>query len=123
MEIFLYCAIFGIFAGCIYLLLLFFRRIFNNNIIVTIVLDIFWGICAGYLFGYCIFKYNNGIIRLYELIAFTIGIAIVLISIGNLVAKVSNFVYNKVIIKLISVSKRKKTKGVQHGNGEVNSIS
>ena len=94
MDFFICCIIFGIIAGAIWLLGLFLRTLFNNTFIITAIIDFIVVCLAGYLFLYCVFTYNNGELRLYEIVGFLLGFSILLLSFGKIVAKLSKLIYN-----------------------------
>lgn len=106
MNIFLYSLFYGVIAGLIYLLGFAIRKIFKNNLIITIFTDTIVSIAIGILFIYYVLKYNNGIIRAYEIIGFVCGFTILLISLLNIVAKFIEVVYNLVVNKMNKSNKK-----------------
>lgn len=112
----------GIIAGIIYLLFAFLRGSFNYTLALTIPLDIIWGILATLTFGYCLITNFSGVFKLYQLLGFIIGLIIVKISLGNLVASLGHFVYNKIVIK---ITKKLKIiiRGIFNGTKKVNKAS
>jgi len=110
---FLYFALYGIFCGFIFLGLLFIRRLFNFNLIITYVLDFLWGLSIPILFGICLINYVNGVFKVFELLAFAIGILAAIISLEKLVATSADFVYNKIVIKFTSAIKATCKRGLK----------
>ena len=100
MQVFLFTILYGIFAGVVFTLNGFIKRVFKNNIIVTIILDFISTIISGIIFIYCIFTKNCGIIRMYEVAGFLAGIITELVSIGKFVDFLLDLVY-KYIIKCV----------------------
>lgn len=100
MDLFLIFSFYGIVSGAIYLIFCFIRRMFNFNLFIGIPIDILTGLVIGLIFFYCIMKFAFGEFRLYFLLAFLIGICILLITLKNFVATLSDFVYN-IIRKLL----------------------
>lgn len=121
MEI-LYFIYYGIIAGLIYLGFAFVRGVFNYNLILTIILDLIWGTCATLLFGFTLITYFNGIFKIYQILGFLIGLVIVKISLGNLVASLSQLVYNKIVIKLQNKLKIL-IRGIFNGTKKINKTS
>lgn len=99
-------AFYGIIAGVVYLIFCFLRRLFNFNLFISIPLDLICGFLIGLIFYYCTITYAFGIARLYLLLGFLIGFVLVVFTLKNFVATISNFVYNG-IIKLIIFIKNK----------------
>lgn len=99
MEI-LFFVYYGTIAGLLYLLCAFARGCFGYNKILTMVLDLFWGASAVLIFGICLISKFSGIFKPYQIIGFVLGLIITKISLGNLVASIGLFVYNKIIIKI-----------------------
>lgn len=106
-------AFYGIISGAIYLAFCFLRRLFNFNVFVSIPLDILCGFVVGYMFYKCTILYAFGVSRLYLLIAFLLGLILVIVCLKNFVATISDFVYNyvrKFIIYLYNkIKSRRKT--------------
>ena len=94
MNFFICCICYGIIAGTIWLCGLFLRTLFNNNFIITAIIDFIVVCISGFLFIFCVFAYNNGELRLYEILGFLTGFAILLLSFGKIVAKLSKLIYN-----------------------------
>lgn len=94
MDFFVCCMLFGCIGGTIWLLGLFLRTLFNNNFIMTTIVDFVVVSLCGYLFLHCVFTFNNGAFRLYEVVAFLLGFFILLLSFGKIVAKLSKLIYN-----------------------------
>lgn len=106
MELFLLFSYYGLIAGCVYLAFCFIRRMFNYNLFISIPLDIITGVIIGYLFYFCTIKFSYGELRLYLVLGFFIGMTMLLITLQNFVATLSDFVYNN-ITKLIIIVKSK----------------
>ena len=94
MDFFILCIIYGIISGIIWELGLFLRTLFNHSFIISAILDFIVVCIMGYLFLHCVFTYNNGALRLYEIMAFLLGFSILLLSIGKIVANLSKTIYN-----------------------------
>jgi len=110
---------YGCIAGIIYLFFAFFRGASNYNIIVTIILDILCGAICTLVFGFSMLQISSGNFSVYELIGFLLGMIIVKFSIGNLVASMAFFVYNKIVIKLYNKFKLV-VRGRKNGGKKVN---
>lgn len=94
MDFFILCIIYGIISGIIWELGLFLRILFNHSFLLSAIVDFFVVCIMGYLFLHCVFTYNNGTLRLYEIMAFLLGFSILLLSIGKIVASLSKTIYN-----------------------------
>ena len=108
MQVFIYTLLLGFLAGVIYNVIKLLQKLFKNNIIITIISDIIGSISIGILLLISIFILNNGIIRLYILLSFLLGIIIELLTLNKLVDFLILNIYN-IIIKL-KKSLRQKTK-------------
>lgn len=106
MALLILFSFYGIISGGIYLLFCFIRRLFNYNIFVQIPLDLICGFVIGLLFCYCTITFSVGIIRLYLILSFCLGLIITLITFKNFVATISDFVYN-IIVKAINKIRRR----------------
>lgn len=113
MELFLFFATHGIFAGLAYLVFMFLRGILNNELVSTIVFDFACGVIMGGLLLRANILANIGTIKAQFIIYFTLGVAVTIITFEKFVASASKSVYNKIrksIIKLIN-NKRRKNNG------------
>ena len=90
---------FGLLAGVLYEVKLLIEQVLNKKIF-QITLDILFCIIFGLIFIYATSFTNYGEIRLFIILSYLIGFFIVRISVGSVLAKVFNFLYNN-IIKLI----------------------
>ena len=113
MEVFIYFAVHGIFAGLTYLTFMFMRGILNYELISTIILDFACGVfmCLFLLRAYVLGAIGE--IRPQYIVYFAIGIAVTIITFEKFVASASKSVYNKIrkaIIFLIN-NKRRKNNG------------
>ena len=105
----------GVIVGLLYEISVFVCKITKNNLILRNCLDIIITLLGGFLFIISINYVNYGYFRFYLLTTFIAGFTLERISIGFLVAKFCDFVYNKTI-KLTRQIRRKchdsrKTKG------------
>ncbi len=114
MQIFLLCCTFGIISGVVFELFYAIRALSNFTYILTFVLDLVAVLFSAFMFVFCVYTYNSGIIRLYLILAFLLGIFVTKISLGNLVAKFVNSIYNY-IIKLAEKRKAKATRQGEQG--------
>lgn len=96
----------GIISGVLYEISVFVCKITKNSIILRNLLDVFVVFCSGIMFIFGINIVALGNFRVYLALAFALGVVIERTSIGFLVAKVCNFVYNK-SIKFHSFIRRK----------------
>ena len=96
----------GIISGVLYEISVFACKITKNSIILRNLLDVFVVFCSGIMFIFGINIVALGNFRVYLALAFVLGVVIERTSIGFLVAKVCNFVYNK-SIKFHSFIRRK----------------
>ena len=97
----------GIVVGLLYEISVFFCKITKNNIVLRNVFDILITIIGSFLFVFAINYANFGYFRVYLLAVFVLGFVLERVSIGFLVAKVCDFVYNKTI-KLIRQIRRER---------------
>ncbi len=96
----------GLMSGVLYEISVFVCKITKNSIILRNLLDIVVVFCSGIMFIFGINIVAFGSFRAYLVLAFVFGVVIERTSIGFLVAKVCNFVYNK-SIKFHSFIRRK----------------
>ena len=111
---------YGCIAGIIYLFFAFFRGVFNYHFIITIILDLLCGFACTLTFGICQILFSNGNFGIYEIVGFLCVIIINKFSIGNLVATSACFVYNKIVIKLLTMFKLL-LRGRKNGGKKINS--
>lgn len=97
----------GIVIGLLYEISIFVCKITKNNLVLRNVFDILITIIGSFLFVFAINYANFGYFRVYLLAVFVLGFVLERVSIGFLVAKVCDFVYNK-IIKLIRQIRRER---------------
>ncbi len=97
----------GIVIGLLYEISIFVCKITKNNIVLRNVFDILITIIGSFLFVFAINYANFGYFRVYLLAVFVLGFVLERVSIGFLVAKVCDFVYNKTI-KLIRQIRRER---------------
>ena len=90
----LYC---GIIVGLLYEISVFACKIVKNNLIFRNVVDIIITILGSFLFIFAINNTHFGYFRVYLLASFIVGFVLERVSIGFLVAKICEFVYNKTI--------------------------
>lgn len=115
---------YGIIAGAVYSVLHFFVILFNRKKVLYIITDTLSSVAGGLLFVYCVINECNGIIRLYTICAFLLGILIVIISIGNLLDFFAIKVYNIVEKMQTKLGKIKKNKrGKRHESRPVKQTS
>ncbi|MDD4211088.1 MAG: spore cortex biosynthesis protein YabQ [Clostridia bacterium] len=84
---------FGVLGGVLYELKVLSAKPFKNKII-NILFDAIFCVLLALLFLFSVNFTNYGEIRLYILASFFLGFAIERISIGTMLAKVFNFLYN-----------------------------
>lgn len=97
----------GIVAGFVYELGLFVRRLFKDNVAVSVVVDFVTAIIAGAIFVFVELKYLNFNIYGFGLASFVLGFVAERISLGFLLAKIFRAIYN-VIVKLTNKFKTTK---------------
>ncbi len=86
--------------------------LFNNNKYFRIIIDIITSIICFVIFFISIINLNYGEFRLYLLMLFIIGFLLQRFTIGKIIAKISNWCYNKFkkIISFFNYGKNKQTK-------------
>lgn len=94
---FLLATCLGILSGLIWGLGIFIRKLFKNGKIITIICDMVFSIIISIILLYLLFIIENGYFRIYDIIAFSLGLIIERISIGNLFASLYYSVYNKIV--------------------------
>ena len=90
---------FGVLGGVLYELKSLVTKPFKTKII-NIVIDVVFCVLLAFLFLFSVYFTNYGEIRLYILASFFLGFVLERISIGTMLAKVFNFLYN-VFVRLI----------------------
>jgi len=103
-------ASFGVFAGFIFCIFMLVERAFKGNIAITFVCDLLGVLCAGGVFLAAIFKFENGLFAIFEVVSFLLGFVFVMIFMQNLFVKPIILVYNKL--------KLRKKKAELHDKGE-----
>ena len=68
------CAVNGFIIVMLYDILRWFRGIIKHNKIVETIEDLLYGICTGFRIFVVIYKYNDGILRAFLIIAIALGI-------------------------------------------------
>ena len=101
---------YGLIYGLIYEIKKVFQKIFQNFKIFTFLSDIIFSFLGVIIFFYALLKANLGIFRLFLLIIFVLGFIIEQESVGFFVAKITNMVYNKCILKSEKVKSYEKDK-------------
>ena len=96
----------GCISGILYEITVFLCKITNSKLFLRNILDIFVVLFGGILFIFAINYIAMGKFRVYLLLAFGLGIVIERTSIGFLVAKICDFVYNKGIKKLFFIRRK-----------------
>ena len=102
-KIFLCCLYFGILCGIVLGIKNLVDLTFKKNKFVLIITDIAFLSISAILFVICINVFNFGEFRLFELLAFALGIVIEQKTINNLVEKFLILIYNfftKILCKL-----------------------
>ena len=110
MEVFTYSLLLGFCAGIIYKSITLMQKLFKYNIFITIITDIIGSVSIGILLLITIFIYNNGIIRLYIILSFLIGILIEILTLNKLVDFLILNIYNRIIKMKKSLKQKTKRK-------------
>lgn len=103
MNVVFTCLLYGILLGGIYEVGKIIRGIFKNGRIITVIVDLVVFLSSGILFFIAVYKSNFGEIRFFEIAVFFFGFFIERKSIGFLLAKGAQLMYNyccKIIRKL-----------------------
>lgn len=87
----------GIIVGFLYEISVFVCKIIKNNLILRNFFDIVITLLGGFLFIFNINYVHFGYFRVYLLVTFLVGFVLERVSMGFLVAKSFDFVYNKTI--------------------------
>lgn len=106
----------GLVLGVIYEICLFFRKLLHFKIF-TIIFDIFFVVVCFLLSLFAINYCAYGELRGYLFLGVVLGFFIERVSIGFLVAKSLDFIYNYFVIKIIN--KLKNIKGKHRGRRKV----
>ncbi len=91
----------GILSGVIYDLLYIFKVVTRHNVLVVNVIDFLCCIVSGFVFIYCIFKFEFGLFALFEVIGFVCGLVFEQIIIKNLFTSPFKWVYNKITLRKV----------------------
>ena len=110
MQVFIFSLLFGYLSGIIFNVIRLLQKLLKNNLIFTIISDIIASLSSGFLLLVCIFIYNNGIIRLYILLAFLLGITIEFLTLNKLVDFLIHYIYNIIIKTKKSLKQKTKRK-------------
>lgn len=93
----------GIFCGIVYDILYVFKWITKNNIFAINIIDFVCCFICGFALIHCIFLYENGSFKVFEVVCLAVGIVFEHIIVKNLFTSPIKWVYNK--IKLRKVKK------------------
>ena len=94
--LFLIFLINGSIIGILFDLFRILRKSFKTGIIITAIEDILFWILTGIIILYCIFTFNNGVIRGYMFIGIFLGITFYILTLSRYFVKI-----NTIIIKFI----------------------
>lgn len=86
----------GFIAGVIYDVFSIFKLLAKGNLVASIVADIATCLLAGFIFIFCIFRFEFGVFAFFEVLSFVIGATFEQIFVKNLIASPIKWVYNKV---------------------------
>ena len=92
-KIFLCCAYFGILASFVFEAKFLLSKLAKNNKILNIIFDFLAMLICTIIFWFCISKYNFGVFRLFELVAFCLGFAFEQLSFHKLLEKNLQLIY------------------------------
>lgn len=112
LNVFLFMVYFGLLSGVFYEVIYFLRKTLHFKVF-EILGDIVFVSSSALLFVFAINYSNFGQLRLFLFVGFVLGFVLERISIGFLVAKFLEFIYNKVVLKIFNALKglRRKTRG------------
>lgn len=99
--IFLYLFLIGIGAGIIVTISFVLRSCFKHNYLITLILDILTTIICSLLYYFSVVYLYDGILQWFTIVAYLLGMILQQKTIGKLVAKLVNLVYNT-SIKLLT---------------------
>ena len=91
----------GFLIGILFDVFRIFRKSFNTIDLVTYIEDFVFWIVSGLILLYCIFKFNNGELRLYIFIGVSSGFGIYMLLFSRLFIKISIYIIN-IIKKIIN---------------------
>ena len=92
-KTFLCCAYFGILASFSFEIKFLLSKLTKNNKILNIIFEILAMLFCTVVFWVCISKYNFGVFRLFELVAFCLGIVFEYFSVHKLLEKNLQLIY------------------------------
>ena len=85
-------------SGIIYDVISIFKILTKRNVLVVNVIDLLCCLVSGFIFIYCIFKFEFGLFALFEVIAFVCGLVFEQIIVKNLFTLPIKWVYNKITL-------------------------
>ena len=112
LNVFLFMLYCGLLSGVLYEIMYFIRKLLHFKVF-EIICDVAFVVVGALLFVFAINYSNFGQIRLFLFLSFGLGFGLERISIGFLVAKFLEFIYNKFVLKIFNALKglRRKTRG------------
>ena len=93
---FLIFSILGLICGFGYDILKVIKNLFKNNIFIVNIIDFCFVVLCGFCFIFCIFKFEYGSFKLFEIISFIFGIIFEQIIVEILFTSPIKWVYNKI---------------------------
>lgn len=105
--LFLICLLIGVGLGATYGVLNFIKLLFKNNIIVSNILNLVYGLGCGIVALVTTINLNFGQFRWFVVLGFVLGVVIERKTLGKLFAKIFLWLYNK-LSKCLSALKNTK---------------
>ena len=96
LNIFIVFLFAGLIVGFIYNFLGLIKIATKRNFLVENIVDFLCAVMGGFVFIYCVFRFQEGYFSLFEVVGFAIGIVFARIIVKNLFTSLIKWVYNKV---------------------------